>query len=215
MGTRSLTFVYEDYQPVICMYRQYDGYPEGHGTELANFLASIEAVTNGIAVGETRRTANGMGCLAAQLVAHLKTETGNIYLYPTDSKDCGQEYEYHIYTDRVTVYGWNRKHLFTGPWSEFAKWCIKPVAVKDYNTDEGKAELVEQLHEGVVTVTFNKKNGTERVMDCTLKTDLLPESNGTQYGHYGDRQFGDSCAVYDVANQGWRSFRWDSITGVK
>ena len=42
MGTRSLTFVYEKYgqvqKPVVNMYRQFDGYPTGHGAELAEFL---------------------------------------------------------------------------------------------------------------------------------------------------------------------------------
>ena len=36
MGTRSLTFVYdENNTPVLNMYRQFDGYPSGHGAELA------------------------------------------------------------------------------------------------------------------------------------------------------------------------------------
>ena len=48
MGTRSLTFVYEDtgdgQEPVMCMYRQYDGYPSGHGAELAEFLMPFKLV---------------------------------------------------------------------------------------------------------------------------------------------------------------------------
>ena len=38
MGTRSLTFVYDEQEAIINMYRQYDGYPTGHGAELAEFL---------------------------------------------------------------------------------------------------------------------------------------------------------------------------------
>jgi hypothetical protein len=84
MGTRSLTFVYQGDEPIINMYRQYDGYPTGHGAELAEFLGQFHAITNGIAVGEKRRTANGMGCLAAQLVSYFKEDVaGNYYLYPT------------------------------------------------------------------------------------------------------------------------------------
>lgn len=96
MGTRSLTFVYEGEEPVINMYRQYDGYPSGHGAELAGFLAPFTMV-NGLSTRETRKVANGMGCLAAQLVASFKQEAGGIYLYPTTAVDCGQDYEYHIY----------------------------------------------------------------------------------------------------------------------
>ena len=89
MGTRSLTFVYDHDEAILNLYRQFDGYPEGHGAELAEFLNGIDAVTNGIRLGETRRTANGMGCLAAQLVAHFKTEVGGFYIHSVKSTDCG------------------------------------------------------------------------------------------------------------------------------
>jgi hypothetical protein len=130
MGTRSLTFVYTDHYgsdesptPIINMYRQFDGYPTGHGAELATFLNSFDAITNGIPFGDTRKLANGMGCLAAQLIAHFKQSVGGFYIYPVTSKDCGQEYEYHIYSDRITVFGWDKEHLFTGPWSAFTEFC--------------------------------------------------------------------------------------------
>jgi hypothetical protein len=64
-----------------------------------------------------------MGCIAAQLVAHFKTDAGGFYLYPVTSTDCGQEYEYHVYSDRITVFGWEGEHLFTGPWSAFTEFC--------------------------------------------------------------------------------------------
>ena len=101
MGTRSLTFVYDGETPIINMYRQYDGYPTGHGAELAEFLAPFTLV-NGLGIDETRKVANGMGCLAAQLVANFKDEAGGFYLYPTSAVDCGQDYEYHIYDNVVT-----------------------------------------------------------------------------------------------------------------
>ena len=42
MGTRSLTFVYdEDGRKIINMYRQYDGYPSGHGKDLAESLPEL------------------------------------------------------------------------------------------------------------------------------------------------------------------------------
>lgn len=129
MGTRSLTFVYTDHyngggcEPIINMYRQYNGYPSGHGAELAKFLTSFEDLTNGIPLGDTRKLANGMGCLAAQMISHFKTGVGGFYLYPVTSKNCGQEYEYHIYSDRITVFGWEGEHLFTGPWVQFTKFC--------------------------------------------------------------------------------------------
>ena len=95
MGTRSLTKVIEDGQILVNMYRQFDGYPSGHGRELFNFLENMTMV-NGISMEETRRIANGAGCLAAQIVGHFKNEPGGIYLYPTATDYCGQEYEYLI-----------------------------------------------------------------------------------------------------------------------
>lgn len=125
MGTRSLTFVYSEHnnKPVINLYRQFDGYPSGHGAELAEFLNGIAEVTNGISLGETRRTANGMGCLAAQMVAHFKSEVGGFYLHNPDETDCWQDYTYHVYKDRVEVKGYEEEKLFTGSWQDFETFC--------------------------------------------------------------------------------------------
>ena len=117
MGTRSLTRVFEKWedtkgkeqrQPIVCMYRQYDGYISGHGHELAQFLEPF-TIVNGIGLDDKRKIANGMGCLAAQLVAHFKEGPGNIYLYSIDTKDVWEEYEYEIEKTKgkliITVYG--------------------------------------------------------------------------------------------------------------
>jgi hypothetical protein len=139
MGTRSLTFVYDGETPIINMYRQYDGYPTGHGAEIAEFLAPFEMV-NGIDINETRKVANGMGCLAAQLVANFKDGAGQFYLYPTSAVDCGQDYEYHIYKDaeglrvRITDRGCNmfgltmsdkNDAIFDGTLAEFTEFCTE------------------------------------------------------------------------------------------
>ena len=122
MGTRSLTFVYDGDEPMINMYRQFDGYPSGHGSELAIFLNSFDAIVNGISVGDTRRIANGMGCLAAQLIAHFKIDAGGFYIYPVTAKDCGQEYEYHVYENKVVVKN-PTEVIFSGTWREFNEFC--------------------------------------------------------------------------------------------
>jgi hypothetical protein len=76
------------------MYRQMDGYPEGHGAELVSFLEGM-VITNGINLGnQPEKSANGMECLAAQLVSHFKTGVGGFYLYPENSDD--EEYNYVI-----------------------------------------------------------------------------------------------------------------------
>lgn len=101
MGTRSLVRVFdgEDDKEIVTIYRQFDGYPDGMGKDLIMFLRGLQIV-NGIDIRETRRIANGYGCLAAQLVTQLKgTAVGGVYLYPPGTKDCGEEYEYKICGD--------------------------------------------------------------------------------------------------------------------
>lgn len=139
MGTRSLTFVYAnngtEEVPIMNMYRQFDGYPEGHGADLVDFLSGGN-LDNNIAV--YKNLFNGMGCLAASLVAKMKEGPGGIYLYWVDAKDCGQDYEYHIYEDGdgfkikvfncgVNFFGLSQsdKHdkIFEGDLHEFAKFC--------------------------------------------------------------------------------------------
>jgi len=70
--------------------------------------------------------------------------------------------------------------------------------------------LTNLLNEYVVEVTFTKKDGTERVMNCTLQEDYLPETTGA--GRSGNS---DALAVFDTEVEDWRSFRWDSIKAVK
>ena len=127
MGTRSLTFVYDGDVPVINIYRQYDGYPSGHGHELAQFLDS-KTLVNGY--GEQNSVeANGMGCLAAQLIVQLKHGVGGIYIYPVSSTDCWQDYEYHVYEDKVVVKD-PTAVIFEGTWEEFAQFCLDPISAE-------------------------------------------------------------------------------------
>ena len=127
MGTRSLTFVYEGDVPVINIYRQYDGYPSGHGHELAQFLDS-KTLVNGFGK-QNSFEANGMGCLAAQLIVQLKHGVGGIYIYPVSSTDCFQDYEYHVYEDRVVVKD-PTAVIFEGTWEEFGQFCLDPISAE-------------------------------------------------------------------------------------
>lgn len=75
---------------------------------------------------------------------------------------------------------------------------------------ESRQWLIDNLLESVVEVTFTKKDGTERVMNCTLMEDYLPETTGV-----GKAASLDAVSVYDVDKEDWRSFRWDSVKAVK
>jgi hypothetical protein len=74
--------------------------------------------------------------------------------------------------------------------------------------------LIGIMKDEVVELTFIKKDGTERVMYCTLKEDLLPVTEAKE--ETKERKVNeDVLAVYDVDAEGWRSFRWDSLTQIK
>lgn len=100
MGTRSLTVIKDDWNDEICvLYRQMDGYIEGHGIDLVNYLKDT-VIVNGIScLCDKRQDFNGIHCLAASLVSHFKTGIGNFYLYPAKTRNCGEEYIYTIYTN--------------------------------------------------------------------------------------------------------------------
>jgi len=110
MATRSLTRVIKrqsglDFaeghkhpnKACVNMYRHYDGYPKGHGIELAEFLRDFRVV-NGLGSKGGTKIANGYGCLAAQIVAHFKDGPGQIYLYEcNDDQSSWQNYTYTVY----------------------------------------------------------------------------------------------------------------------
>lgn len=96
MGTRSLTRFHNENKEDICvLYRQFDGYPEGHGKELAAFLEGF-TIVDGYNPAMKGKVANGAACLAAQVITHFKKGVGNFYLYPAGSDDLDEEYIYDV-----------------------------------------------------------------------------------------------------------------------
>ncbi len=96
MSTRCLTVIQDkDGKENCVMYRHCDGYPDGHGKELKDFLRGMEVV-NGIQC-DYERVANGIGCLSAQIVSHFKkSDVGGIYLHPPDTRNLGEDYIYFV-----------------------------------------------------------------------------------------------------------------------
>jgi hypothetical protein len=78
----------------------------------------------------------------------------------------------------------------------------------DWNVFE--SSIKELLHNKLVTVKFTKKDGSERVMHCTLQTDLLPPQEIKENKEPRKRS-DTSIAVYDVQANGWRSFTYRSV----
>lgn len=131
MGTRSITTVMDGDDAILTMYIQYDGYPEGVGAELAEFLKGI-TVVNGYSGDMAAGThANGMGCLAAQIVSKFKEGIGGVYLMPA-SPNAGQEYEYVVTLEDDTLHitahasswrdGSRTETLFSGTPEQYLAW---------------------------------------------------------------------------------------------
>jgi len=115
MGTRGKTTIYnEQDEPILSFYRQTDSYFDGHGTELQEFLKDV-IIVNGYNSGTPKKAANGMKCLAAQLVAHFKNGIGGIYIINHDDE---QEYNYdirYVRPGKVSLIGDNWKEVKVFP----------------------------------------------------------------------------------------------------
>lgn len=137
MGTGCLTIVIDTSwgraEELIVLQRQSDGYPEGHGEELAAFLSGF-VVGNGMGHNMPEKYANGADCLAAQIVAHFKTGPGGFYMLPTGTR--GELYLYKVtagyglpLTIQVIESGWDGspdKVLFEGTPEGLLTWLAQP-----------------------------------------------------------------------------------------
>jgi len=83
----------------------------------------------------------------------------------------------------------------------------------NFTTKKEKDWLRTLLKEDVVSITFIKKDGSERIMQCTLSESKIPSEfapKGTEKA-----KSDEVLPVFDVENDGWRSFRWDSIKKIE
>jgi hypothetical protein len=95
MGTSARVIFKSEGRTVFNMRSHYDGYPEGVGLDLARIILEGKLV-NGLGPNRTLGAYfNGDSCMAASVIALMKKEPGNIYLYPTDD-DFDANYTYEI-----------------------------------------------------------------------------------------------------------------------
>lgn len=79
----------------------------------------------------------------------------------------------------------------------------------DYKkSQEFRDWLNEMLSGGVMTVTFAKKDGTKRVMQCTRDFNVIPTD---QHPKNTSVESTTACRVFDVEKQEWRSFVYENI----
>ena len=76
-----------------------------------------------------------------------------------------------------------------------------------------REEMVEELKESLMQITFTKLDGTTRVMKCTLHKSLTQFINEATKAKLPTNE--EVLPVWDIENQAWRSFRVASVTDVK
>ena len=142
MGTRSKTSfikkVGDKREHLVSVYQQYDGYIEGVGYEIANYILS-KKIVNGIRLGaDTSKMANGFTCLIAQFIRDFKNDAGGLYI--TTQEDI-QEYNYNVIFDsdlyfnhtfdvdiptddyfEIEVIDWNEQVIFKGTLKELLEF---------------------------------------------------------------------------------------------
>tara|TARA_B100000029_G_scaffold443766_1_gene463041 strand:- start:198 stop:455 length:258 start_codon:yes stop_codon:yes gene_type:complete len=70
--------------------------------------------------------------------------------------------------------------------------------------------LIKNLQKKIMRITFTKVNGEERIMDCTLQENFVPETSESNR-----KQNEEVLPVFDINKGEWRSFRMDSITNIE
>ena len=85
--------------------------------------------------------------------------------------------------------------------------------INEWTDDEWNAFtewLKGALKTNIVDVTFTKKDGTERVMNCTTNPDIVPKVE-IKEGSKPRKQSETTMRVFDTDIKEWRSFTVKSI----
>ncbi len=77
-----------------------------------------------------------------------------------------------------------------------------------------KENLTDMLRNNVITVTFTKVNGEERVMRCTLMSEYVPNAPTNNGQVLLQESESKAVSVWDTEINGWRSFRVDSVKSI-
>lgn len=132
MGTRSLTHIYhvDGTTPMLSLYRQFDGYPSGHGALISKTFKGRKLV-DGYSNPDTQ--VNGMANVPTMLIGayyhgdpYGPIPCGGLYITGPGASDEGEEYVYHIRGKsgqlKLTVeqgYYPKFKVIFDGPLDDF------------------------------------------------------------------------------------------------
>ena len=95
MSTKAILIIKENSNTLVTIYKHWDGYiKDGFGENIYNFLKDkkiVDSISN-----RDSEQFNGMGCLAASLIAHFKKGPGDVYIERNDLEDYGADYIYEL-----------------------------------------------------------------------------------------------------------------------
>ena len=78
-----------------------------------------------------------------------------------------------------------------------------------------RSAYINLLKENIVSVRFNKKDGVVRIMNCTLRNDIIPSEFNNADDSSSQKKARivneDVLPVWDVDKKSWRSFRVNSV----
>lgn len=138
MGTRTLVHIKDGKKTITTIYRQYDGYPTGMGDDIKEALnLGNVTILNGFGGQTVPSHFNGMGCLAAFLIGELKQKKiGNVYIFPANSKDVGEEFTYTLSESNgnvklKVVENYKNKTIFNGLLKDFDGETVEGLDKKD------------------------------------------------------------------------------------
>ena len=80
-----------------------------------------------------------------------------------------------------------------------------------------RKDAQELLRDGICEVMFEKKDGSERLMKCTLNLDYVPEEMKQFQLYKGEKVLEnlDVLKVFDTEVKGWRSFTLANVKYIK
>jgi len=74
--------------------------------------------------------------------------------------------------------------------------------------------IISLLNEGLVKLKFTKADGSIRNMLATRYMPLIPTENHPKTGSGDTQENQSTIRCYDVENDGWRSFKLDSLISI-
>lgn len=79
--------------------------------------------------------------------------------------------------------------------------------------DQRREQIQSLLAENICAVTFVKVNGEQRIMPCTLRSDLLPRVEKAMAVEKPANP--ENMSVWCVDQQAWRSFRLANVQTIR